>query len=336
MGFYSPSSLTADARRHGVEVLRPDIQLSGADATLEPLSLPERPALSEQGETKGGAETKGTGFETAPAERLNQRSCTAQDQPPVAPYDRTAPFDTADHRRDGGFAVRLGLAAVTSIGARLADRIVAERDAAGPYLDLYDLARRVGLDSRQLEALSAAGAFESFGLSVREAIWASGHAAQERPDQLRGTVITIQPPLLPMLSAAEQVLSDLWSTGLSTDDHPIRHVRQALTDRGALSVAQLATAESGRRIELGGAVIHRQRPSTARGVTFLNIEDETGMVNVICTVGVWNRYRRVARTAPALVVRGMLERSEEGVINILADRFEPLPVAATSGSRDFQ
>ena len=71
---------------------------------------------------------------------------------------------------------------------------------------------------------------------------------------------------------------------------------------------------------------HRQRPATASGITFLNLEDEHGLVNVICSVGVWNRYRRVVREAPALIVRGMLERSVEGVTNLLADRFEDLRV----------
>jgi error-prone DNA polymerase len=263
-------------------------------------------------------------------------SCLDQEQPPVPDFDRRAPFDTADHRRDGAYAVRLGLAEVTSIGTELATRIVLERDTAGPYADLYDLARRVGLNAKQMEALATAGAFEGFGISVREAIWSAGHASQERPDQLRGTAISIQPPLLPMLTPAEQVISDLWATGISPEGHPLHHVRPLLAERGVLSVAQLATAESGRRIEVGGAVIHRQRPSTAGGVTFLNIEDETGMVNVVCSVGVWNKYRRVARGSPALVVRGILERSEEGVINLLADRFETLPTGAPLRSRDFQ
>ena len=103
-----------------------------------------------------------------------------------------------------------------------------------------------------------------------------------------------------------------------------------------LSSAQLATAESGRRVEVGGVVTHRQRPATASGITFLNLEDETGLTNVICSVGVWNRYRRVARDAPALIVRGMLERSAEGVTNILADRFEPLALVTPHRSRDFR
>jgi error-prone DNA polymerase len=86
---------------------------------------------------------------------------------------------------------------------------------------------------------------------------------------------------------------------------------------------------------VGGAVTHRQRPATAGGVTFLNIEDETGMVNVICSPGLWARYRRVARASPALLVRGVLERVE-GVINLQADQLLHLDMRIPSRSRDFR
>ena len=309
MGFYSPQTLVADARRHGVEVRRPDILRSEADASLEPLAAPGTTGLDD---------------------------CLSFEQPPIGPFDRAAPNQTLRHRRDGGCAVRLGLAGVTSIGAALAERIVAERNDFGPYRDLADLARRVGLNTNQLEALASAGAFESLKLTRREALWGAGAAAQEKPDQLEGTSISVQPPLLPMLTAAEQLAYDLWATGISTDDHPIRYVRPGLSERGVLSIEQLESAETGRRIEVGGVVTHRQRPHTASGITFLNIEDETGILNVIASQGVWNRYRRIAREAPAMVIRGILERSPDGVTNLIADRFENLSVGVRTISRDFK
>jgi error-prone DNA polymerase len=311
MGFYSPRTLTADARRHGVVVHRPDIQLSDVFPVLEPL---------------GAAHPGPTGMDP----------CLATEQPEIAPYRREVPLDYESHRRDAGHAVRLGLAGVTSIGEKLAGRIVAERASGGPFTDLGDLSRRVGLNVTQLEALAAAGAFESLDLSRRQAIWEAGNAAQEKPEYLAGTTISVQPPLLPMLTPAEQLASDLWATGISTDDHPIGFLRSQLAERGVLSAEQLPFAESGRRVEVGGVVTHRQRPATAAGVTFLNLEDETGLVNVVCPVGVWNRYRRVAREAPAMVIRGMLERSEEGVINVIADRLETLTVGMRTTSRDFR
>ncbi|MFF1633105.1 error-prone DNA polymerase [Leifsonia sp. NPDC058248] len=311
MGFYSPRTLTADARRHGVVVHRPDIQLSDVFPVLEPL-------------------------DTAHPGPTGMDPCLTTEQPEIGPYRRAVPLDYDSHRRDAGHAVRLGLAGVTSIGEKLAGRIVAERASGGPFTDLGDLSRRVGLTVTQLEALAAAGAFESLALSRRQAIWEAGNAAQEKPEYLAGTTISVQPPLLPMLTPAEQLASDLWATGISTDDHPIGFLRTQLADRGVLSAEQLPFAESGRRVEVGGVVTHRQRPATAAGVTFLNLEDETGLVNVVCPVGVWNRYRRVAREAPAMVIRGMLERSEEGVINVIADRLETLTVGMRTTSRDFR
>ncbi|MGG6495980.1 UNVERIFIED_CONTAM: hypothetical protein NY603_23975, partial [Bacteroidetes bacterium 56_B9] len=91
---------------------------------------------------------------------------------------------------------------------------------------------------------------------------------------------------LPETTGMDRVAADLWATGISPDDHPVAHVRDDLTRRGVLSGAALKQAESGRRVEIGGVVTHRQRPATASGITFLNLEDETGMVNVIASVGV--------------------------------------------------
>ncbi|WP_431277083.1 error-prone DNA polymerase [Leifsonia poae] len=312
MGFYSPRTLTADARRHGVIVRRPDILRSEVFPVLEPL---------DENRSRSGP----TGMDP----------CLVTEQPPIEPYRREVPLDYESHRRDAGHAVRLGLAGVTSIGEKLAEKIVTERMRGGAYTSLGDLARRVGLNVTQLEALAAAGAFESFDLSRRQAIWEAGNAAQEKPEYLIGTSISVQPPLLPILTPAEQLASDLWATGISTDDHPISFLRAQLHERGVYRADQLAAAESGRRIEVGGVVTHRQRPATAAGVTFLNLEDETGLVNVVCPVGVWNRYRRVAREAPAMVIRGMLERSEEGVVNVIADRLETLTVGMRTTSRDF-
>ncbi|MBG6183600.1 error-prone DNA polymerase [Arthrobacter sp. CAN_A214] len=317
MGFYSPQTLVADARRHGAQVLRPDILHSGVSADLEPLD----------------------GF--VPGEDLRSRTtgtdcCVQEHQPPVGPFDRSVPFDSTAHRRDGNYAVRLGLDSVQSLGTKVAERIVGERTRNGPFEDMRDLARRTGLTSAQLEALAAAGAFDSMGLSRRAALWDAGPASTEREGQIKGTAVYIQPPLMPELSDLDKVGSDLWSLGITPDDHPVRHARTRLKRRGALSAADLQVAESGRRVETGGVVTHRQRPATASGITFLNLEDETGLVNVICSVGVWQRYRRVAREASSVIVRGILERSPEGVVNLVADRFEVLQLKATTKSRDFR
>ncbi|GAA1851671.1 error-prone DNA polymerase [Microbacterium koreense] len=311
MGFYSPATLTADARRHGVEVRRPDLHRSGADAVLEVIA-PEVAAV--------------TGLD----------SCLDPDQPPTGAFDPDAPDETLAHRRDGNFAVRLGLAGVKGIGRAVAERVVTERETAGEYRDLRDLVRRTGLSAAQVEALATAGAFECLGLSRREAIWLAGSAAQDRAEYLPDSLTSVQPPLFTDPSTYDVLAADLWATGISVDDHPMTHYRSGLDARGVLTSGDLRTFETGRRIEVAGLVTHRQRPATASGVTFLNLEDEHGVVNVICSVGVWNRYRRVVRDSPALIVRGMLERSVEGVTNLLADRFEDLRVGVQHSSRDFR
>lgn len=329
MGFYSPHTLTADARRHGVELLRPDLARSGVHAGLEAV---DPVAAVDRDETTTDAAAGARGIRRP----TGMPACAEHTQPPVGPFDRDAPDRSAEHRRDGAFAVLLGLADVTSIGAKVAERIVAEREQHGPYRDMADLSRRADLDAAQLEALAAAGAFECFDLQPRQALWLAGEAAQDRADYLPGAVVVVQPPLLPMLNDAEQVVYDLWATGISPDDHPIRHVRDRLDARGVVRIDLLREAESGRRIEVGGVVTHRQRPATASGITFMNLEDESGTLNVIASVGVWTRYRRIAREAPAMVVRGILERSREGVVNLVADRFEPLTVSTSNRSRDFR
>lgn len=317
MGFYSPQSLVADARRHGVQVLRPDIQRSGAHAGLEAVD-PEA-------------------LEGRPSAASGNDRCLDRDQPPVDKvFDRTAHFDTDDHRRDGNFAVRLGFDEVNGIGEKVALKIVADRDRAGEFRDMNDLVRRVGLTTAQLEVLAAAGAFDCFGLARREAMWNAGNAAQDREEYLPGSIVSVQPPLFSMPSEVDELMSDLWATGMSTDSHPVKHLRGVLAGRGIRTAASLATTESGRRIEIGGVVTHRQRPATASGITFLNIEDETGLINVICSVGVWTRYRRIVRESPALIVRGILERTAEGVTNVIADKFEVLAMAPKTASRDFR
>ncbi|KTR74295.1 DNA polymerase III subunit alpha, partial [Microbacterium oxydans] len=312
MGFYSAATLTADARRHGVEVRRPDLHLSGAMELLEPLSS------------------------DTPRGPTGQDPCLSVPQPPVLRFDRSAADESAVHRRDGGSAVRLGLGGIRGIGMAMAEKIVAEREANGLYRDLNDLVRRTDATAAQLEALATAGAFDCLGLERREAIWMAGAAAEDRSRFLPGTTVAVQPPLFADQSSYERLSADLWATGVSTDDHPLTHFREALRARGVLTAVDLQRHEAGRRIEVAGLVTHRQRPATASGITFVNLEDESGLVNVVCSAGVWNRYRRVARDSPALIIRGILERSAEGVVNVLADGFEDLRTGLTHRSRDFR
>jgi error-prone DNA polymerase len=225
----------------------------------------------------------------------------------------------------------LGIGSVRGIGDELAEQIAAGR----PYSDPEDLARRVALTLPQLEALATSGAFDCFAMSRRAAIWAAGAVAQGGDQRLPGIVTGVTAPPLPAMTGAESARADLWSTGVSPEGHPTRFVREHLAARGVVTAAELAGIEPGARVRVGGVVTHRQRPATAGGTLFVNLEDETGLINVVVSKGCWAAHRQVARNAPALLVRGRLERSE-GVTNVIAERLEALPLSAPTTSRDFR
>jgi error-prone DNA polymerase len=285
------------------------------------------------------------------------------------------PDDLPDGHPWGGLVgpqpvVRLGLSSVRGIGDDLAELVVAERDGdgerpgRGPYTGMEDLTRRIAergvrLDLRQLEALSTAGVFDAVvdggarggggaggatgggprgargGSARRRALWSAGAVAQGGIDRLAGIVTGVEAPPLPGMSAAELAAADLWATGVAPEGHPTRFVRDELDRLGVIPASGLPDAANGSRVLIGGVVTHRQRPATAGGTTFINLEDETGLINVVCSRGCWTRYRVVARSAPALLIRGRLEKAE-GVINVIAEKLEPLPVATSGRSRDFR
>ena len=251
MGFYAPHTLVADARRHGVDVCTPDINLSIVGASLDWRGAP-----------------------------------TTVDAFPIDGVDVAQPM------------VRLGLSSVRSVGDALAAAIVDERVRNGDYRSIDELAHRVEVPRVALEALATAGAFEHCGtepLDRRRALWSAGAAAQGGPDRLPGIVTGIEAPTLPGLSESELGAADLWATGVAPGRHPTVHLRAELDAMGVRTAVALRETVSGSRVLVGGVVTHRQRPGTAKGVTFLNLEDETGLINVICSPGLWQRHRRSSR-----------------------------------------
>jgi error-prone DNA polymerase len=252
---------------------------------------------------------------------------------PRPPAGKGAPPDTWG---TGGPAVRIGLGAVRGIGTELAARIVAEREAQGPYTRPEDLVRRVpGLTVAQLEALATAGALGGFGLDRRRALWVAGALAGTGPDRLAGIVTGVDAPRLPGLDPMDEARADLWATGISPDGHPTRFVRDLLDRLGVTPSDRLVEQAPGARVTVGGVVTHRQRPATAGGTTFLNLEDEGGLLNIVVSKGCWAHHRQVVRSATALLVRGRLERVD-GVTNVLAERIEALPIRSSLRSRDFR
>ncbi len=309
MGFYAPHSLVNDARRHGVQVRGVDVNASDELATLE-----------------GADGPRADGQQTVGKQAVGARAVDGM------------------VRAGEGPAIRLGIKSVRNLGANAAKRVAVGR----PYRDLPDFAARTGLSAAAIEALATAGAFGCFGLSRRAALWAAGAAAGLRDGQLPGTATGLDAPPLPSMTPAEETLADLWATG-TYGVHPVQHVRAALAARDVLSAAQLHDAHDapdGSIVAVAGLVTHRQRPPTARGVVFMSLEDETGMVNVICPPQVWEAHKRMATVAPAMIIHGRVERTggvtdgsgqaSGGSVNLVADALRPLKVAATVPSRDFR
>ncbi|HVX47573.1 MAG TPA: error-prone DNA polymerase, partial [Mycobacteriales bacterium] len=287
MGFYSPASLIADARRHDVPVRRIDVNISQAQATLE----------------------RATDEEYRPRHRFAS---------PIAQP-----------------AIRLGMSDVRSVGETAAKAIAEEREQNGTFASLEDFVRRTGLPTAALEALATAGAFAGFGYNRREALWSVGALARTDAGQLPGTTPGITPPPLPEMSPIEQTFADMWAGNSTPDSHPIEHVRAELEADGVVPLQQLESLPDRHLVRIAGIVTHRQRPPTAGGVCFLNLEDETGMANVICPPPVWERQKRTALGHAALIVVGTLEHSD-GAINVLAGRIHPLRAATMDRSRNFR
>ncbi|MFV1990516.1 MAG: OB-fold nucleic acid binding domain-containing protein, partial [Acidimicrobiales bacterium] len=232
---------------------------------------------------------------------------------------------------DAGAAVRLGMMTVRGIGKDLAVEIANGR----PYHDLEDLVRRTELSLEQLEAMATAGVFGCFGMDRREALWAVGAVSQSRTGRLNGIVTGEVAPQLPGMSERETAAADLWATGVSPQGHPTRFLREQLTKAGVVTASDLLGLPDGTtKVKVAGVVTHRQRPATAGGTMFMNLEDETGLINVVVSKGCWQRFRDVARGSPALLVKGRLERSE-GVANVVAEKIETLAVGPTARSRDW-
>lgn len=270
MGFYPPHVLVNDAKRHGVRILPPDVNASGARCTVE------------------------------------------------------------------GNAVRIGFGYVDKIGDEAAQLIEQERQAHGPYRSLADFVRRVPLAREAIENLIVVGGFDSFGLARREALWQLGLFIPARGFGRKGTgVAGRQLPLaLPVeqdmvalrpMSAWDQMVADYDTLGLSPRYHPLGLLRPHLPAE-LIPIAELENLHDGADVLIAGLVVCRQRPLTAKGITFLLLEDERGLVNVIVYPAIYEAQRLLVRGEPFLVVEGRLQH-REGTLNVMARRFHTLEAA---------
>jgi len=259
----------------------------------------------------------------------------------VAPPEVNASEVLCRVEEDGG--VRIGLAYVQGVHAREVAALMAARERAGPFGGLEDLVSRAGAGRAALAQLAWAGACDALaGGDRRAALWRLGVAAPGRSvpggTQLALPLELPAPPALAPLGSWEAMLADYGTTGVAAREHPLGLLRPSLL-AGAASSRDLDALPHGRRVRIGGLVVARQRPGTARGVVFLLIEDEHGTVNLILPPPVYERHRLVVRTEPLVLVEGRLERfaAAGGAVNVVVDRVLALeaPDAPRAEIRDF-
>ncbi|GAB5469792.1 MAG: error-prone DNA polymerase [Rhodospirillales bacterium] len=244
--------------------------------------------------------------------------------PKAQPPDRVARLQRVP-RQDAGLAVRLGFRQAKGLKQPELDRLIARR--GNGYADPLQLWRRAEVSAATLEGLAKADAFQTLGLSRREALWAvKGLAPAPLPlfaaagEEERGPEPHV---VLPDLSEGEQVVEDYRWLSLTLRAHPVSFLRQRLAGEGLVPAEALERLPDGRRIALAGLVLVRQRPGSAKGVIFATLEDETGVANVIVWPKVFERYRRIVLQASLLKVAGRLQKEGE-VIHLVADRLVDL------------
>ncbi|WP_235533555.1 MULTISPECIES: error-prone DNA polymerase [unclassified Roseateles] len=299
LGFYSPSQLVQDARRHDIEVRAIDVNHSTKDSSLELRAGQTRHALLAPAVGDGAAQAVGGG-----------------PQP----------------------AVRLGLRLVSGLGTDAAERIEKARERDGPFAHPQDLALRARLTQQDMQQLAAADALTSLAGHRRQQVWQAS-ALHAMPVMLQGSLLPEDDLELPAAAEGEEVLWDYAATGLTLRRHPLALLRPRLAKQGLLSAAQLDKVKSGRRAKACGIVTGRQKPQTAKGTIFVTLEDETGNVQVIVWPKVYEEHRRTILGARLLAVEGVWQRGDGDVRHLLAHGFtnlNPLLGRLPTESRDFR
>ncbi|MCP3706620.1 error-prone DNA polymerase [Paraburkholderia sp. CNPSo 3274] len=323
LGFYSPSQLVQDAKRHGVQVRAPDIALSDWASVLERHGAP-------------GERFDGEAVRVRNAEVLRYRALLG-----AAALTRRGTLKRGGRRHRfmdglkrvvrsrislaprrygrGGPAVRLGFSLIKGFSEDAARRVMEARERA-PFTDVDDLARRAALTRRELEALAASNALASIVGHRREAWWAvtAQHAV---PALLRDAPVAEAPLALPRASEGAEIVADYASLRLTLNRHPLELLRHGLTKQRFRTAEQLAHCRHGMLARVCGIVTVRQRPGTAKGTIFVSLEDETGSVNVIVHASLVESQRKELLGSSLLAVAGVVQREGE-VVHLVAHRLE--------------
>jgi error-prone DNA polymerase len=331
MGFYPVEVLVNDAKRHGVTVLPVDINASSYKTTTEWIGRPGWALAGADGDD--GSHDGDTGEELPKGSGVTARSTPVRSSaciiPTAAARDRWAAENAV------GWGVRLGLSLVKGIGDQHEDLLDAEL-ARGPYTGLADVVERTGLPEETVERLIRAGGLDSLGRPRRELLWqlrevmgasrgrvdgrsvrpkgASRGLAAGRPMDLR--LPATEAPPLPPLKENERIGDAYATVGLDAQRQVVGLFRTELDRLGAVTNASLPDRKPG-DVRIGGLVVTRQHPMTAKGTVFLALEDETGMVNVTLWPTTWAALRGVVRRHALLLIDGELQR-EANVVNVVA------------------
>lgn len=334
LGFYSPSQLVQDAKRHGVPVRAPDIGISAWESVLEARG---KPGVRLDDDTARVRRTRVAHYRA----RL-QAAVARRGVPRLGELmrrhrciERLRAAQAPEHYGSGGPAVRLGFSLIKGFSEDAARRVIAAR-AQAPFADVDDLARRAALTRRELEALAGANALASIAGHRREAWWAvtAQHAV---PALLRDAPVAEARIDLPRASEGAEIVADYASLRLTLNRHPLELLREGLAKQRFLSAAQLALCRHGKPARVCGIVTVRQRPGTAKGTIFVSLEDETGSVNVIVHAALVEKQRKELLGASLLAVAGVVQREGE-VVHLVAKRLEDhsrLLGRLATQSRDF-
>jgi error-prone DNA polymerase len=341
MGFYPVEVLINDAKRHGVAMLPVDVNRSSYKTTTEWVGRPGWAMAGADGDDgahdadEGEPLPEGCGIDRRPAP-VRSSACV---NPSAAARDRWAAESMT------GWGVRLGLHLVKGIGEEHKTRLDEEL-ARGPYTSLADVVERTGLSEEVVERLIRAGALDSLGRPRRELLWQLREVAGATKGRVDGRTrgakgitkaagrpldLRLPPtdaPTLPALTEPERLGDAYAVVGLDARRQAVSLFREALDRLGAVPNAALADLRPG-PVRLGGLVVTRQHPMTARGTVFLALEDETGMVNVTLWPDTWQRLRSTVRRHALLLVEGDLQR-EGNVVNVVARSVQPLVEAANA------
>ncbi|WCM20930.1 error-prone DNA polymerase [Paraburkholderia bryophila] len=305
LGFYSPSQLVQDAKRHGVPVLPPDVTLSDWESTFERrghegqrISADET-CLHRQQAVLSAQQLRDLALRRLTVSRTIRRAAKRM---------TARVFQASNTYGARGPAVRIGLHLIKGLAQGAAERIMAARRDA-QFADVDDLARRAALTRRDLEALAAANALVGIAGHRREAWWAVT-AQHTVPKLLRDAPIAEAPLALPPAAESREIVDDYASIGLTLNRHPLALLRPRLAQQRFRAAAELAACQHGMLVRACGIVTVRQRPGTANGTVFVSIEDETGSINVIVWPSLVEKQRKVLLGASLLAVYGVLQRDD--------------------------